>query len=127
MFVLDEPKSQDGDVNNVDTKSSEMKTLPTRRTGQSYTPNIKQVLLKRLNTLDEGLENAAFDTEQSRDVDVTLASKPILSPAISLNADNSGNRFKEVQYGTIDVWWLYDDGGKRLHLFPFFNYANMPI
>ena len=85
------------------------------------------MLLKRLNTLDEGLENAAFDPEQSRDGDMTLASKPTLSPAISLNADNSGNRFKDVQYGTIDVWWLYDDGGKSLHLIPFSHYANMPI
>ena len=113
-FVLEEPKSPHGEEKNVttDEKSSEMKTLPTRRAGQSYSPNIKHVLLKRLNTLDEGLENAAFEPEQSRDGDVTLTGKPTLSPAISLDKDNHGDRFKEVQYGTIDVWWLYDDGGK---------------
>ena len=101
-------------MKNVDktTSDTEMKTLPTRRTGQSYTPTIKQVLLKRLNTLDEGLENVAFEAEQSRDSNVTLTSKPPLSPSVSLNVENHGNRFKEVQYGTIDVWWLYDDGGK---------------
>ena len=70
-------------------------------------------MLKRLNTLEEGIENAAYESETKlSDKDVPLTPRPMLSPAVSLETDKHGNRFKEIQYGTIDVWWLYDDGGK---------------
>ena len=84
-------------------------------------------MLKRLNTLEEGIENAAYEGGIPDTGNESMKMRPTLSPAVSLDTDKHGNRFKEMQHGTIDVWWLYDDGGmfygfhpKHIRLFAFF-------
>ena len=58
------------------------------------------IQLKRLNTVDEGMENEGFeDDEDGNEEQHVIEKKPQI------------NRFRGKQYGTIDVWWLYDDGG----------------
>ena len=44
--------------------------------------------------------------------------KPPLNATMSQDNDPLCRMFREKQYGTIDVWWLYDDGGKH-HVFSF--------
>lgn len=34
-----------------------------------------------------------------------------LIKGISVDDERLGNRFRRRQVGTIDVWWLFDDGG----------------
>ena len=38
--------------------------------------------------------------------------KTALSQVASIGFDAQSRTFRQPQYGTIDVWWLYDDGGK---------------
>lgn len=54
------------------------------------------------STAETGIDNKAYDEDKER------PKKPTLSYAIS---KESVGTFRNKLYGTIDVWWLYDDGG----------------
>ena len=70
-----------------------------------------QIKLKRLNTVDEGTENAAFTPDAPNGN--TAGERPRLKTLLSsVSTAPLSSRFQEVQYGTIDVWWLFDDGGR---------------
>ncbi|XP_067665544.1 solute carrier family 12 member 3-like [Haliotis asinina] len=42
--------------------------------------------------------------------------RAMLTKGISVDDERLGNRFRRRQVGTIDVWWLFDDGGLTLLL-----------
>lgn len=68
------------------------------------------IKLKRLNTVEEGTENPAFDPDAPNGN--TKGVRPKLRTMLSsMSTATLSSRFQEVQYGTIDVWWLFDDGG----------------
>ena len=70
-----------------------------------------QIKLKRLNTVDEGTENVAFTPDAPNGN--TAGERPRLKTLLSsVSTAPLSSRFQEVQYGTIDVWWLFDDGGR---------------
>ena len=112
FYKLDEAKSPTIDEEITISTQTNKQEMPARRAGRSYSPAINKVMLKRLNTLEEGIENVAYEAEVQMADNVEKKTRPVLSPALSLDQDKNGNRFKCVQNGTIDVWWLYDDGGK---------------
>lgn len=71
------------------------------------------IKLKRLNTVEEGTENPAFDPDAPNGN--TKGVRPKLRTMLSsMSTATLSSRFQEVQYGTIDVWWLFDDGGLTL-------------
>lgn len=95
----------------------------------------RHIPLKRLNTLPEGLENVAFEEneeihktlqEKSKDNEETRKSsqssvsansnknniRPIGHNPIYTQEDMTSKRFQRKQHGTLDVWWLFDDGGE---------------
>ncbi|XP_060071216.1 solute carrier family 12 member 3-like [Ylistrum balloti] len=84
------------------------------------TPPTNHVVLQRLNTVDEGAEdNKAYERDQETqlgdDEEEEDGTRPTHTTLLStLSSDSNAGRFREKQYGTIDVWWLYDDGGLTL-------------
>ncbi|XP_062614460.1 solute carrier family 12 member 3-like [Saccostrea cucullata] len=75
--------------------------------------NVGGIKLKRLNTVEEGSENLGYipdapngNMKEDRPKLSTLLSTESTAPLTS--------RFQEVQHGSIDVWWLFDDGGLTL-------------
>ncbi|OWF56733.1 solute carrier family 12 member 3-like [Mizuhopecten yessoensis] len=83
------------------------------------TPPKNHVVLQRLNTVEEGAEeNNAYVRDQGTHLgeeEERDEARPTHTTLLStLSCDSNAERFREKQYGTIDVWWLYDDGGLTL-------------
>ncbi|XP_033750069.1 solute carrier family 12 member 3-like [Pecten maximus] len=85
------------------------------------TPPKNHVVLQRLNTVEEGSEdNKAYEGDQDThfggddDEEEDGATPKHTTLLSTLSSDSNSGRFREKQYGTIDVWWLYDDGGLTL-------------
>ncbi|KAH3837760.1 hypothetical protein DPMN_111161 [Dreissena polymorpha] len=95
VYESDENVEEEDDdelkTNDVTAKPVDVKTNTTVN-GQPH------FALQRLNTLKEGIENAAFQDDEPKS-DGVKRKAPV---------------FRESQSGTIDVWWLYDDGGLTL-------------
>ncbi|XP_060571588.1 solute carrier family 12 member 3-like [Ruditapes philippinarum] len=116
LFDSDEEPEDDDDetveepVKDVRKESNNIpSTVVERKNRNNKTNNMH---LKRLNTLEEGVENAAFEETQ------VTGTKSTTTPSL-LSQDvpeKPPTNFKDKQYGTIDVWWLYDDGGLTLLL-----------
>ncbi|XP_053405813.1 solute carrier family 12 member 1-like isoform X2 [Mercenaria mercenaria] len=113
LFESDEELDDDDDEA-LDATDKDTTKESNSTSNNSNERNIRKVKtnnmrLKRLNTLDEGMENLAFEEAQ------TNADNIRSTPALP---DRQTVNFKDKHYGTIDVWWLYDDGGLTL-LLPF--------
>ncbi|KAL3866006.1 hypothetical protein ACJMK2_043347 [Sinanodonta woodiana] len=76
----------------------------------------------KLEIIHESASNEAFEQEAEGEghIDVTKPSESNIptiivsdKPSTSISHENT-RRFTNTQYGTIDVWWLYDDGGLTL-------------
>lgn len=62
--------------------------------------------------MEEGSENLAFSPDAPNGN--TKGDRPKLNTLLSsMSTAPLTSRFQEDQYGTIDVWWLFDDGGKN--------------
>lgn len=48
-----------------------------------------------------------------------------LSKALPKDVLTSVNQFQRKQKGTIDVWWLYDDGGRFYCVYCYFTYFDI--
>ncbi|KAH3837753.1 solute carrier family 12 member 1-like [Dreissena polymorpha] len=88
---IEEEDDDELQTNDVTAKPVDVKTN-TQLNGQPH------FVHHRLNTLEEGIENAAFQDDDAKP-DGVERTAPV---------------FRESQYGTVDVWWLYDDGGMTL-------------
>ena len=83
---------------------------------QKETNNIiksRKFTLSQLHTVPEGVENPSFIGDNIHGN--TRPHRELLTSTLS---KESITTFKQKLYGTIDVWWLYDDGGKYLVLVP---------
>lgn len=76
---------------------------------QKETNNIRKFTLSQLHTVPEGVENPSFAGDNIHGN--TRPHRELLTSTLS---KESITTFKHKLYGTIDVWWLYDDGGKYL-------------
>ncbi|XP_052099973.1 solute carrier family 12 member 3-like [Mytilus californianus] len=63
----------------------------------------------RLKSVPEGFENLGFDNENTNSTE--KSNRPVLTSSVS---KDSVKTFRNKLQGTIDVWWLYDDGGLTL-------------
>ncbi|XP_060571592.1 solute carrier family 12 member 3-like [Ruditapes philippinarum] len=116
LFDSDEEPEDDDDETVEEPEKDvrkESNSIPSsvveRKDRNNKTNNIRLI---RLQTLEEGVENAAFEDPHVSE------SKPTITPSL-LSQDvpeKPPTNFRDKQYGTIDVWWLYDDGGLALLL-----------
>lgn len=95
----------------------------------------RHIPLKRLNTLPEGLENDAYEENEETDktlpvgtLDNTEDRMKTRDSSLDIKDNNphpigsslpkyttedlTSRRFRGKQRGTLDVWWLFDDGGE---------------
>ncbi|KAK3600460.1 hypothetical protein CHS0354_013016 [Potamilus streckersoni] len=77
---------------------------------------------QKLEIIHECASNKAFEQEVDG-AKLTRFTRPCESNLRTANvsdkppiviSDKIHRRFRNIQYGTIDVWWLYDDGGLTL-------------
>lgn len=61
-------------------------------------------------SVPEGFENLGFENENLNSTSTVKSSRPVLTSSVS---KDSVKTFRNKLQGTIDVWWLYDDGGKQ--------------
>ncbi|XP_069138300.1 LOW QUALITY PROTEIN: solute carrier family 12 member 1-like [Argopecten irradians] len=123
QYDLDSQKSPTLSSTNSDIPSEGSKnenSYAFSNNKQKITPPKNHVVLQRLNTVEEGAEeNKGYEGDQEThigdDDDDEEGTRPNHPPLMSsLSSDINTGRFREKQYGTIDVWWLYDDGGLTL-------------
>ncbi|KAK3097309.1 hypothetical protein FSP39_008537 [Pinctada imbricata] len=109
-------EASDEDTTDAEKSPTETSSQKSRKTGHSYTfettPNQKSSktgapVFRRLNTLQEGVENPAYNGEMN-------GTKEGFQQQMSVISSRSSSIFKDKQYGTIDVYWLFDDGGLTL-------------
>ncbi|KAL3866005.1 hypothetical protein ACJMK2_043346 [Sinanodonta woodiana] len=103
-----------GEINALE-KDLSMNTESVYADPSSHNGTIKS---QKLKNFQEGVANEAFeqeDREKETEFSTTIQLKntPSDKPPIEISEENT-RRFRKTQYGTIDVWWLYDDGGLTL-------------
>ncbi|KAL3866007.1 hypothetical protein ACJMK2_043348 [Sinanodonta woodiana] len=103
----------DLEENDTTDKETSMNKVPS--SANSMSNNVTLESHKKLNIIHEITENNSFVREADgvKQYSFTTPSASNDAPPIPISHDNS-RRFRNTQYGTIDVWWLYDDGGLTL-------------
>ncbi|KAL4227262.1 hypothetical protein ACF0H5_012708 [Mactra antiquata] len=116
LFDSDDELDDDEDNNTDDSKKINNKDVQTTETSKNIkNSNItNNIPLKRLNTLDEGMENLAYEADVSSTTNSPNTKTTV--PQTVQDSQTTPVNFRNKHYGTIDVWWLYDDGGLTLLL-----------
>ncbi|WAQ98879.1 S12A2-like protein, partial [Mya arenaria] len=94
VYESDEEVADDEDEDPTRKENQADVKFPSAASTANGHPQYGAMHLKRLNTLEEGMENEAFEEDGET---VT----PVAPPS-----------FRDKNYGTVDVWWLYDDGAR---------------
>ncbi|KAK3600462.1 hypothetical protein CHS0354_013017 [Potamilus streckersoni] len=108
----------DNDPDEINTTDKELSTYTEYANSSLRNGNVKS---QKLKIIQEGMTNEAFETEDGeKKTNFIKTNRPKIrftvssdTPPIEISDDNI-RRFRKTQYGTIDVWWLYDDGGLTL-------------
>ncbi|VDI46631.1 solute carrier family 12 (sodium/potassium/chloride transporter), member 2 [Mytilus galloprovincialis] len=108
----EEESSEDEEENKNDKKKrTDVSTINENASnGKSFTKQ-RKINSNRLMSVPEGFENLGFETENLNSTSAVKPSRPVLTSSVS---KDSVKTFRNKLQGTIDVWWLYDDGGLTL-------------
>ena len=92
-------------------------------TNNAATKSGPPILLRRLNTLQEGSENPTFERDSQKGSSADIQGNGLHQQQSVLSTASA--KFREKQYGTIDVYWLFEDGGIVLFFHSLYKYSNL--